>query len=91
MGTDLLLVGVQSANSRTILPVSDPLTALARSVDGLAGLPPISWMGKLANGSYVSAGNYSLVVRALKIFGNRTNPRDYDTVRTVNFRITYAP
>ncbi|KAF4248816.1 hypothetical protein CNMCM8980_004936 [Aspergillus fumigatiaffinis] len=91
MGTDLLLVGVQSANSRTILPVSDPLTALARSVDGLAGPPPISWMGKLANGSYVSAGNYSLVVRALKIFGNRTNPRDYDTVRTVNFRITYAP
>ncbi|GFF57977.1 minor extracellular protease vpr [Aspergillus udagawae] len=90
MGTDLLLVGVQPANGRTILPVSDPLTALPRSVDGLAGPKPTSWMGKLANGSYVPAGNYSLVVRALRIFGNRTNPRDYDTVRTVNFGITYA-
>jgi hypothetical protein len=68
-----------------------PQTALPRSVDGATGPNPTPWMGGLANGSYVPAGNYSLVVRALKIFGNRTNPSDYETVRSVNFGITYAP
>jgi hypothetical protein len=91
MGTDLLLVGVKPANSHAILPVQAPRTALPRSVDGVTGPSPTSWTGELANGSYVPAGNYSLVVRALRIFGNRTNPSDYQTVRSVNFGITYAP
>ena len=90
MGTDLLLIGVKPANSRTVLPLADPQTALARTVDGVTGPKATSFTGLLANGSYVPAGNYSIVVRALKIFGNRTNPRDYDTVRSVNFGITYA-
>lgn len=91
MGTDLLLIGIKAANNNTIFPAADPQTALPRSVDGLTGPSAVSFDGKLANGSYVPAGNYSMVVRALKIFGNRTNPRDYDTIRTVNFGITYAP
>ncbi|CAG8908989.1 unnamed protein product [Penicillium egyptiacum] len=90
MGTDLLLIGVKAANGHTILPVSDPKTALPRTVEGVTGPGATSFTGVLANGSYVPAGNYSLVVRALKIFGNRANPRDYDTVQTVNFGITYA-
>jgi hypothetical protein len=90
MGTDLLLVGVKPANSHAILPVLAPQTALPRSVDGVTGPRPTSWTGELANGSYVPAGNYSMVVRALRIFGNRTNPSDYQTVRSVNFGITYA-
>jgi hypothetical protein len=91
MGTDLLLIGVKAANSSTIFPVAAPQTALPRTVEGLTDLKATSFTGQLANGSYVPAGNYSLVVRALKIFGNRANPRDYDTVKTVNFGITYAP
>ncbi|KAJ5152667.1 uncharacterized protein N7482_009145 [Penicillium canariense] len=91
MGTDLLLIGVSPANSHAILPVRAPQTALPRSVDGVTGPSPTSWTGKLANGSYVPAGNYSLVVLALRIFGNRTNPSDYETVRSVKFGITYAP
>lgn len=90
MGTDLLRIGVKPANSRTVLPLADPQTALPRTVDGVTGPKATSFTGLLANGSYVPAGNYSIVVRALKIFGNRTNPRDYDTVRSVNFGITYA-
>lgn len=90
MGTDLLLVGVKAANGSAILPLANPQTALPRTVDGLTGPKATSFTGLLANGSYVPAGNYSLVVRALKIFGNRTSPRDYDTVKTVNFGITYA-
>lgn len=91
MGTDLLLVGVKAANDSTILPVAKPQTALPRSVEGLTDAKAISFTGKLANGSYVPAGDYSLVVRALKILGDRANPRDYDIVKTVNFGITYAP
>ncbi|OQD85642.1 hypothetical protein PENANT_c009G10418 [Penicillium antarcticum] len=91
MGTDLLLVGVKPANSQAILPVYAPQTALPRSTDGVTGPSPTSWMGALAIGSYVAPGNYSMVVHALKIFGNRTSPVDYDTVRTVNFGITYTP
>ncbi len=90
MGTDLLLIGVKPANSRIILPLADPQTALPRTVDGVTGPKATSFTGLLANGSYVPAGNYSIVVRALKIFGNRANPRDYDTVRSVNFEIMYA-
>ena len=61
MGTDLLLVGVKSANSSAILPVSAPETALPRTVDGVTGPKPISFTGMLANGTYVPAGNYSLL------------------------------
>jgi hypothetical protein len=90
MGTDLLLVGVKAANSSAILPLANPQTALPRTVEDVTGPKATSFTGQLANGSYVPAGNYSIVVRALKIFGNRANPRDYDTVKTVNFGITYA-
>ncbi|GFF57338.1 hypothetical protein IFM51744_09172 [Aspergillus udagawae] len=91
MGTDLLLIGVKPANGSTIFPVADPKTALPRTVQDLTGPKATSFTGQLANGSYVPAGTYSLVVRALKIFGNRANLRDYDTVQTVPFGITYAP
>lgn len=93
MGTNLFLVGVKAAHNSTILPVLEPQTAHSRNVgNGIApGASPVSWTGQLADGSYVPEGNYSMVVRALKIFGNRKNPRDYDTVKTVNFGFTYAP
>ncbi|CAG8118329.1 unnamed protein product [Penicillium olsonii] len=91
MGTNLLLVGVKAANSSTVLPVMEPQTALARTTQiGISGPNTFSFMGQLANGSYVPEGDYTMVVRALKIFGDRKNPRDYDTVRTVNFGFTYA-
>ncbi|CAG8093582.1 unnamed protein product [Penicillium salamii] len=92
MGTDLLLVGVKAVNNSTIFPVVDPEIAVARTTQiGISGPNKVSFMGQLANGSYVPEGNYTMVVRALKIFGNRKNPRDYETVRTVNFGFTYAP
>ncbi|KAK9856740.1 hypothetical protein MYU51_000631 [Penicillium brevicompactum] len=93
MGTNLFLVGVKAAHNSTILPVLEPQTARSRNVgNGIApGASPVSWTGQLADGSYAPEGNYSMVVRALKIFGNRKNPRDYDTVKTVNFGFTYAP
>ncbi|KAJ5600180.1 hypothetical protein N7450_001247 [Penicillium hetheringtonii] len=90
MGTDLLLVGVKPANSHAIFSISES-TAVARTVDGISGPSSTSWTGQLANGSYVPPGNYSMVVRALKIFGDRHSPKGYDTVKSVNFGITYAP
>lgn len=93
MGTDLLLIGVKRRpppNSRTVLPLADSQTALPRTVDGVTGPKATSFAGLMVNGSYVPAGNYSIMEQALKIFGNRANPRDYDIVHSVNFGITYA-
>ncbi|KAJ5479059.1 hypothetical protein N7530_004568 [Penicillium desertorum] len=91
MATNLLQIGIKATNNSTIFQAAAPQTGLARTVDGVAGPGTFSFDGQLADGSYLPAGNYSMVVRALKIFGNRTNLRDYDTVRTVNFGFTYAP
>ncbi|OQE13684.1 hypothetical protein PENFLA_c044G06886 [Penicillium flavigenum] len=91
MATNLLQIGIKATNNSTIFQAAAPQTGLARTVDGVAGPGTFSFDGQLADGSYLPAGNYSMVVRALKIFGNRTNLWDYDTVRTVNFGFTYAP
>jgi hypothetical protein len=91
MATNLLQYGIKATNNSTIFPAAAPQTGLARNVDDFAGPGTFSFNGQLADGSYLPAGNYSMIVRALKIFGNRTNLRDYDTVRTVNFGLTYAP
>ncbi|CAI7601213.1 unnamed protein product [Penicillium pancosmium] len=91
MGTDLLLVGVKSAKGGPVLSISEQ-TALARTVDGISTAPSVtSWQGQLANGSYVPEGNYTMIVRALKIFGDRHSSKGYETIRSVNFGLTYAP
>jgi hypothetical protein len=90
MGTNLLLVGVKSAKGGPILSISEQ-TALPRTIDGLTSPPTVaSWQGQLANGSYVPEGNYTMYVRALKISGDRHSSKGYETIRSVNFGITYA-
>lgn len=56
-----------------------------------AALPyALTWTGRLASGAYAPEGSYKLAVRALRIFGDRTVPDDYDLVETVAFSIRYA-
>ncbi|KAK0711845.1 peptidase S8/S53 domain-containing protein [Lasiosphaeris hirsuta] len=50
----------------------------------------VRWEGQLADGSYVPAGRYKVVIKALKIFGNPDKAEDYDSTETVPFTITYA-
>lgn len=49
------------------------------------------WDGKLNDGTYAPAGQYKLVVRALRIFGDQRKAHDYDTAETVSFKIEYLP
>lgn len=46
--------------------------------------------GTLADGTQVPSGNYTILVRALRIFGDRTKASDYDVQETVPFSINYA-
>ncbi|KUI56255.1 Minor extracellular protease vpr [Cytospora mali] len=50
----------------------------------------INWYGQLANGNYAPAGTYRLVIRALKIFGDRENADDYETIEMPEFTIQYV-
>lgn len=45
--------------------------------------------GQLKNGSYVAAGNYKVVIKALRIAGNEANTKDWDRSETVEIFINY--
>lgn len=47
------------------------------------------WYGQMENGEYLPAGNYTLLIRGLKIFGDIDNPDDYELVETPKFEIRY--
>ncbi|KAK2759501.1 hypothetical protein FQN54_002980 [Arachnomyces sp. PD_36] len=47
------------------------------------------WYGKMDDGEPIPTGNYTLVIKALKIFGDEENPDDYERVETPEFRIQY--
>ncbi|KAF1948991.1 subtilisin-like protein [Byssothecium circinans] len=49
-----------------------------------------SWDGLLEDGSFAPAGGYTLLVRALRIFGDRTKAEEYDVKETVPFTISYS-
>lgn len=48
-----------------------------------------TWDGRLATGDYAPEGTYKMLVRALKIFGDRNTIDDFETVETVEFSISY--
>lgn len=48
-----------------------------------------AWHGKLSDGTYAPAGNYTFLVSALKIFGDPDNEEDYETIKTDVFGIWY--
>ncbi|KAI1413582.1 subtilisin-like protein [Hypoxylon sp. FL1857] len=49
----------------------------------------VQWSGKLADGTFVSAGQYKLLFEALHIFGDASDPAEYDTDESVSFSIRY--
>jgi hypothetical protein len=54
------------------------------------GFLPASWDGRLDDGSFAPAGTYSILVRALKLFGDEGEAEEYEGAETVEFSITYA-
>lgn len=49
-----------------------------------------TWNGSLTDGTYAPAGKYKLAISALHIFGDTSNPSDYDKAETVAFNIRYT-
>ncbi|KAI1117033.1 peptidase S8/S53 domain-containing protein [Nemania sp. NC0429] len=46
--------------------------------------------GRLADGSYVPAGDYKLSIEALHVFGNARRTQDWDIAETAPFSVRYA-
>jgi hypothetical protein len=91
---DLLSNSTQGAfaNTTTILGVKtlgeiadSPVTYIARGYEYA-----IDFYGLLSDNRRVPEGTYSILVRALRIFGDPTNPADYDSAETLPFRIKYV-
>lgn len=78
-------------NTTTILGV--------KTLGPIAGSPSVyqprgnawsqAFYGVLGDGSRVPEGSYSVLVRALRIFGNPDDEADYDSAETVPFTIRY--
>jgi hypothetical protein len=64
-----------------------PADALPRNSAGEVTEP--FWNGTLSTSVRVPAGSYRMLLRVLKIFGNRSNGRDYETWLSPRFNIIY--
>ncbi|KAI0142935.1 subtilisin-like protein [Xylariaceae sp. FL1272] len=51
---------------------------------------PLGFDGRLADGSYAPAGSYKFSIEALHIFGDASDPSEYDVAVTSPFSISYA-
>ncbi|KAF1830015.1 subtilisin-like protein [Decorospora gaudefroyi] len=87
---DVVPQNPQANNATTVLGV--------RTLGNIFGFPDLyksrgrrvaEWNGMLEDGSYAPEGSYTLLVRALKIFGDRGVEEEYDTKETVPFTISY--
>ncbi|KAG6186757.1 hypothetical protein E4U35_002806 [Claviceps purpurea] len=73
-------------------------TATAKPIGQIFGMPAwlqgrgaayYPWDGKLDSGLYAPAGHYRFVVRALRIFGDVSNPEDWDVATTQSIILEY--
>jgi hypothetical protein len=93
---DVVPLGGTSCNRTTNTTTTEVLgTTIAGSVYGypVTYLPRnyyvVPFTGLLADGSVVSPGQYQLVVKALRIFGDPDVTEDYITIETVPFTLAY--
>ncbi len=82
-----------------VVPLTETSTTGGEPIGQLAEFPALfnargqlalEWTGLLADGKYAPAGRYKIVIRALKIFGNREKESDFEVTETVPFRVTYS-
>ena len=89
---DLIPESTSNATTTTILGV--------KTLGSIAGFPipyrsrASAWeqpfTGLMSDDTYAPAGDYSILVRALKIFGDPDKAEDYDSASTQTFSIKYA-
>ncbi|KAF2149039.1 subtilisin-like serine protease PR1C [Myriangium duriaei CBS 260.36] len=98
LGTALLRIDVRPiesygsyTNATEVLGVRTVGNIYGYPAEYLArGAQTVAWKGLLADGNPAPAGTYELVVRALRIFGDRENAEEYDEAVSVSFDIKYA-
>ena len=83
---------VPSSNTSTILGVRSLGNVKEFPFECQPRLVPwtVEFDGMLADGTMAPSGNYSILVRALRIFGDAEKKEDYDAVSTVPFTLQYA-
>jgi len=94
LGSSLIRADVVPQGSQT-----NATTVLgARTLGNIFGYPArykarggslAQWDGTLEDGRFAPAGTYTLLIRALKIFGDASLEEDYETKETVSFTINY--
>ena len=100
MPSSLIRADLISSNS-TLGTYTNTTTVLGvKTLGAIAGTPSVyqpranawstAFYGVLDDGTRVAEGTYSILVRTLRIFGDATNPDDYDSAETQPFTIRYV-
>ncbi|KAL7936147.1 peptidase S8/S53 domain-containing protein [Trichoderma chlorosporum] len=88
---DIIPLGSTPANTTKVLGVD-----VAGSIIGYPAqwvnikINQVAFNGVTQEGKILPEGNYAVLLRALKIFGDASNPDDYVTKQTQSFNIKYA-
>ncbi|RDA86070.1 hypothetical protein CP532_1278 [Ophiocordyceps camponoti-leonardi (nom. inval.)] len=74
-----------------IMPVDAPETMVSRLGEVHQGrrTDVFSWNGQLGSGGFASPGRYKFVIRALSVFGDFKEPKDWQVVESPVFTIAY--
>ncbi|KHN97584.1 subtilisin-like protease [Metarhizium album ARSEF 1941] len=83
-----LHVAPVSANGTTARPVGQVKGSPAEYVP--RGRQSRPWDGQLDNATYVPAGEYRILVRMLRLYGDENDPKHWDESATQPFAIRYA-
>uniref|UniRef100_A0A093UWT0 Minor extracellular protease vpr n=1 Tax=Talaromyces marneffei PM1 TaxID=1077442 RepID=A0A093UWT0_TALMA len=96
-GTRILRVDLVPAHSNTTVNTTqvlgvDIVGSIVNFPANEQGRGPwhVFWYGQLSDGSFAPPGDYCLLFRALKIFGDENSTDDYESVKSVSFSLTYA-
>jgi flagellar hook assembly protein FlgD len=100
----IITLAIGSAVVRVDVVPSAPLSNVTsilgvKSLGNINGYPvswssrgqwAVEWTGQLEDGSFAPPGTYTLLVRALRVFGDADTPSDYQVSQTVPFIISYV-
>lgn len=88
---DIIPLGSTPANTTNVLGVDIAGSLYGYPVRWLnTNINQVAFNGVTQEGTILPEGNYAVLLRALKIFGDEENPDDYFTKQTGSFNIKYA-
>ncbi|UKZ51735.1 hypothetical protein TrVGV298_005498 [Trichoderma virens] len=88
---DIIPLGNTPAKTTKVLGVDVAGSLVGYPVKWLnTNINQVAFNGVTQEGTILPEGNYAVLLRALKIFGDVNNPNDYVTKQTQSFNIKYA-